>query len=290
MIAELTESKKPVAIAKHEGIEEAEAHFLNMKQADCPVAHHFGPNIYVREVTLPAGIIAIGHHQKYEHLNIMLTGKVAVIDGDAVRVLTAPMIFTGQPGRKVGYVIETCVWQNIYSTSETNIDKLEDTFLDKSDTWEEYESDCAKLRHALREEDRIDFKEMLIQTGFTPEIVKAQSENESDQIPMPDKWSAVVNVRPSDIEGNGLFLSYPALKDSFLAPARINGLRTPAGRYVNHSKNPNCKFVKIDNGDINLIAIRNIDGCQGGNKGDELTVDYRQALSLSRIKEKKCQE
>ena len=60
-------------------VADLEKEMLGMPQADCPVAHHFGPGIYIREVTLPAGIFAVGHTQRYEHLNIMLTGKVAII-------------------------------------------------------------------------------------------------------------------------------------------------------------------------------------------------------------------
>jgi hypothetical protein len=283
--------EKPTAIAKHDGIEQIEAAMLNMEQADCPVAHHFGPGIYVREVTLPKGIIAVGHSQRFEHLNIMLTGKVAMVDGDRVRVLEAPMIFVGQPGRKVGYVMETCVWQNIYATDETDIDTLEATFLDKSDTWLSHEEDLKVFRHASHQDDRDDFFAMLGEVGFDPETVRQQSENEPDQIPMPSEWATATSVRESDIEGQGLFLSWPVPAETIIAPARINGFRTPAGRFVNHAKNPNCKFVKVDNGDIYLVAIANIRGCAGGTKGDELTVDYRQALSLSGIGENKpCQE
>ena len=37
-------------------VADLEKEMLEMPQADCPVAHHFGPGIYIREVTLPAGI------------------------------------------------------------------------------------------------------------------------------------------------------------------------------------------------------------------------------------------
>ena len=41
-------------------------------------------------------------------------------------------------------------------------------------------------------------------------------------------------------------------------------------------------MILLDNGDINLVATTAIDGCQGGNLGKEVTIDYRQALSLAR--------
>jgi len=270
-------------------VADLEKEMLEMPQADCPVAHHFGPGIYIREVTLPAGIFAVGHAQRYEHLNIMLTGKVAIVDGDQVRVLEAPLIFTGKPGRKVGYVLETCVWQNVYATNETDIDTLEAHYLDKSKTWEAYDKEHSKIEHALNQHNRDDYAQVLKEFGFDADTARQQAEEESDQIDMPNVFKAVVQVRDSNIEGKGLFLSWHIAAGQIIAPARIAGKRTPAGRYVNHSMNPNCKYVADENGDIYLVSLRDIDGCKGGSKGEELTVDYRQALTLNK-ELSKCQE
>lgn len=270
-------------------VADLEKEMLEMPQADCPVAHHFGPGIYIREVTLPAGIFAVGHAQRYEHLNIMLTGKVAIVDGDQVRVLEAPLIFTGKPGRKVGYVLETCVWQNVYATNETDIDTLEAHYLDKSKTWEAYDKEHSKIDHALNQHNRNDYAQVLKEFGFDADTARQQAEEESDQIDMPNVFKAVVQVRDSNIEGKGLFLSWHIAAGQIIAPARISGKRTPAGRYVNHSMNPNCKYVADENGDIYLVSLRDIDGCKGGSKGEELTVDYRQALTLNK-ELSKCQE
>jgi hypothetical protein len=40
------------------------------------------------------------------------------------------MTFVGKPGRKVAYIIETVVFQNIYATDETDIEKLENMFVE----------------------------------------------------------------------------------------------------------------------------------------------------------------
>lgn len=276
------------ASKNHIQVKEAEKALLELEQVDCPVLHHFGPGVYIREVILLQGSLAIGHHQKQEHLNIMLSGKVAIIEEGAVKVLTAPMIFTGKPGRKIGYIIETCAWLNVYSTDETNIDKLESMYLDKSEAWASHEEEAKAIRKALREEDRKDFLDMLEEIGISAEVVREQSINEVDMIPFPDGWNSHVSVRESDIEGGGLFLSFPIEADTMIAPARINGMRTPAGRYVNHSQTPNCKYIKSENGDIDLMSLRLLHGCQGGSPGEELTVDYRQALSMH--KGEQCQE
>jgi hypothetical protein len=249
------------------------------------VIHHFGPGTYVREVTLPAGILAIGHAQRFEQLNIMLTGKVAILGEDGkMKELTAPMIFVGPPGRKIGYVIEETTWLNVYATDERDIDKLEAHFLDKSPAWQEHNIASQQAQSESRQQDRDDFLALIDQAGFSPETVRQQSENEADQIPMPDGEGVKVTIRTSTIEGKGVFLSAPAEAGEIIAPARINGMRTPVGRFTNHSLVPNAKFVKSDSGDIYLVATQRIAGCAGGSAGDEVTVDYRQALELSGIR------
>ncbi len=261
-------------------IEQLESMMLNLPQVDCPVSHFFGPGIYIRQLTMLAGTTAIGHYQKEEHLNVMLKGKVAIIDGDKVKVLTAPQIFVGKPGRKIGHIMEDCVWQNIYATDETDIDKLEEMFLDKSQAWQDNQ-----IKNNNRDEDNKDFLELIKENGFTEELVREQSENEEDQIPMPKEYAQVITVRDSSIEGKGIFANWGLPDEMIVGPARINGMRTPLGRYTNHSKSPNAKFVKVKD-DIYLVTTKEIHGCKGGGNGDEITVDYRQALSLSLNQEK----
>jgi hypothetical protein len=102
-------------------------------QIKCEEKHHFGPNIYIKEVTMPAGSLIIGKHHRMEHMCNMMSGRMIVVDSDGNRSeLIAPMTFMAKPGRKVAYIIETVVFQNIYSTSETDIEKLENMLVDNS--------------------------------------------------------------------------------------------------------------------------------------------------------------
>jgi hypothetical protein len=254
--------------------------FLQQPQVDCPVVHRFGPNIYIREVTIPAGSLSIGHYQKTTHLNIMLTGKVTMVNEDGSHTeLVAPQTFVSKPGRKIGYIHETIVWQNIYATNETDVEKLEAMFLDKSQTWQEHQKNQQLLLSFDHSEDIADYYAAIAEYGFDQETVQQQVQNLNDQCDFPLGGYKVM-VAPSKIDGKGLFATGNIEINEIIAPARIKGLRTPAGRFTNHSKNPNAKMILLDNGDINLIATMPIDGCKGGNLGSEITIDYRQALSL----------
>jgi hypothetical protein len=272
-------------ISKNKSIEQIEAHMMSQPQVECPVIHHFGPGIYIREVTIPSGAMTIGHKQKLDHLNIMLTGKAAMIEDGKVKEMAAPQIFNAGPGRKVGYIIEDCTWLNVYSTDETDIEKLEDMLFDKSETWQEEEERKNKIRLQLREEDRADFVRFLGETGIKKEVIREQSENETDYQELDIKK---VSIRNSEIDGKGIFATYPIRDGDVIGPARVSGFRTQLGRFVNHSGRPNAFYTKLDNGDIILTAKEQIYGCIAGGKGDEITVDYRESLKLHQ--EVLCQE
>jgi len=253
---------------------------LALSQAECPVFHHFGPGIYIREVHLPAGATAIGHAQKFAHTNVMIKGRVLMFNEDGTtKELVAPLLFVGKPGRKVGHVLEDTVWQNIYATDETDVETLERTYLDKSETWRADHAARAVTQNDRHAADRADYLAVLAESGFDHDMVRAQSENTSDQIAMP-AGSYAVMVADSPVEGRGLFATAAIKAGGLIAPGRIGGKRTPAGRYTNHSAKPNAAVFLRDNGDMDLVALTDIAGCRGGQIGEEITIDYRQVLRL----------
>jgi len=268
-------------VITEEKVQQLESEFLKHEQVDCPVVHRFGPNIYIREVTIPAGTLSIGHYQKTEHLNIMISGRVTMVNEDGSKnELIAPQVFVSKPGRKIGYIHEKMVWQNVYSTLETDVEKLEFMFLEKSMTWQENQKAQNLLLTLDHSSDVADYYLAIAEYGFDHETVRKQTENMDDQIPMPF-GNYKMMIANSRIDGKGVFATGNIAQGEMIAPARIDGKRTPVGRYTNHAKNSNGIMVLRDNGNIDLVANKAINGCQGGNLGEEITIDYRQALSLA---------
>lgn len=252
-------------------------------QIQFPVVHHFGPGVYIREVTLPKGAMAMGHKQRHKHLNVVLRGSVAIYDDGKAKVISGPLVFVGEPGRKIGVCIEECTWQNVYPNPDNcrDIEALEARWLDKSLTAIEYEKNYTYELSKFHDEDREDYEKLISEIGMTDEQIRTESFSEIDMVDMPEQYATRISVRNSAIEGRGLFLSSPAVSGEIIAPGRIGESRTIAGRYVNHSKAPNCEYKTI--GDIiYLIAITDINGSLGGSAGSELTVDYRRALSVAK--------
>ena len=163
------------SVITEEKVQLLEKEMLKLEQADCPVVHIFAPNIYIRQVTIDAGVFSIGHYHKKEHLNIMLAGTVVMVNEDGTKTtLTAPQTFVSKPGRKIGYIVEKMIWQNVYATDETDIEKLEEMFLDKSITWQDSQKAEQLLLSCDRSEDVADYYLAIAEYGFTHDVVRKQ--------------------------------------------------------------------------------------------------------------------
>jgi hypothetical protein len=131
-------------------IEQLEGAALNLPQVDCSEEHFFAPGLYIRQITIPAGVLVVGHEHKTEHVNIMLKGRVTIATAEGVATLVAPITFIAPPGRKVAIAHEETVWQNVHATEERDLAKIEDAFIRKSETWQAH-NEAAALVDKLRE-------------------------------------------------------------------------------------------------------------------------------------------
>lgn len=261
---------------------------LQMPQTECPVVHRFGPGVYIREITIPTGNVIIGHYHKTEHLNIMLQGRMIVLNEDGSKTeLKAPLTFMAKPGRKVAIILETVVFQNVFATNETDIETLESTYLDKSMLPLEHQTNKTLLLAYDKADEVADYFLAIQEFGMSHEQVRSIVEREDDVIPFPFGGYKVM-VSDSEIDGKGLFATGNFKSGEIIAPARIGPNRTPAGRYTNHSRTPNAMMTIKDNGDLELVAIRDITGMQGGYLGEEITIDYRQAMRINIKEINKC--
>ena len=126
--------------------------------------------------------------------------------------------------------------------------------------------------HAVVRE-REDFGRFLAEAGLAHDQVQAATHNETDQIPMPAGFDHLT-VQPSAIHGQGLFTSREIHPGEVIGPVRISDMRTPLGRYPNHSPWPNVAFRRREGHDLEAVALCRIPA------GAELVNDYRQALAL----------
>ena len=85
--------------------------------------------------------------------------------------------------------------------------------------------------------------------------------------PLPDS----LTIKPSSIDGLGLFATQTIPKNTDLGMIHFSYgeliIRTPLGGFINHSINPNCKKLDLED-EWHLKTITEI------KKGQELTLKY----------------
>ena len=129
------EKGSPVLALPRPTLDAIEALMLQHPQVECPVAHYFGPGVYMREVRAPGGTYVMSHAHKEAGLNILIKGRIAIIVNDKAIEIDGPYIFTSQPGRKFVRVITDTIFVNVIATDETDIETIEATYINKSEAW-----------------------------------------------------------------------------------------------------------------------------------------------------------
>jgi len=133
--------EEPINDSRLSKIESVESQMLQLPQVDVPLTHMFAPGVYAREVVMPSDSFVIGHQHKTEHFNIILTGRATVMMDGVVYEINAPAIIKSNENvRKILYIHEEMRWITIHPTKETNIDKLEEMLVVKSESYLEHQA------------------------------------------------------------------------------------------------------------------------------------------------------
>lgn len=253
-------------ISKVTSVVELEKMLSEYDQIEIPTEHIFAGGVYIRQITIPKDSFLIGKRHRHATCDVMLTGRMALYNGFGKDPITveAPII-TESPAykKKMGYAYEETVWLNAFPTNSKDIDTIEKDIFISEEAFEDYE----------------DFKNIIKLYGFTEDIVKSQSENEGDVIGFDLPYQ--VRIAPSDRHGAGMFATAPIKTNAIICPVRIKDKRTPAGRYTNHSINPNAVMI-VDSDRINMKSLKDIE------QDEEITVNYRNSMEILGVKP--CQE
>jgi hypothetical protein len=245
---------------------------LKMPQANIVTLHSFRPGFYERTIVIPPWTVLTGAEHKTAYQVRITKGSIAVnVDNGGVRIMSAPALFdVGAGMQRAGHTFEEeTIWTDIYPNPDNcrNIDELERRLYAVSDIGLSDDIAHRERLHMIE-----DYGFFLKQLGMSQPEMDNVVTNEDDQIEMPEGYS--VEVKASKIHGNGLFATKDFKAGELICPGRIDGKRTPAGRYMNHSTNANVMPEKVGD-DINAIALRDI------YQGEELLVDYRTSMRVN---------
>jgi hypothetical protein len=244
---------------------------LQMPQADIVTVHTFLPGVYERKITVPPWTVLTGAAHKTNYRVRLEKGTIAVNRGTEVVVLTAPCEFDAKAGeQRAGRVFEDkVVWVDVYDNPDDcqDIPTLEDRL------YVVPECGLGSTRRQLAiESAQTDYQLFLEQLGVDQPTMDAIVTIESDLVDMPEGHD--VELKESPVHGIGMFATRYFFAGEVICPGRLDGKRTPAGRYINHSQDANVMPYKFGD-DLYVIALKDV------GVGNELLIDYRDAVGAN---------
>lgn len=128
-------------------IQAFQAEVLNHPQIECPLNHYFAPNMYAREITMPADSIVVGKMHRFSHVNNLSKGRLIVVTTTGRKEMIAPCQWVSEAGAKRTFLIlEESVLTTYHPTNETDLDKLEAELIVPEDQAHEFLSDLETKR------------------------------------------------------------------------------------------------------------------------------------------------
>jgi len=242
---------------------------LKLPQANIITEHIFKPGVYERKITIPPWTVLTGAEHLTDYKVRLEAGTIAVNTDDGVKVLTGPLEFDAKAGmQRAGRVFgDEVVWVDVYP----NPDDCTDSATLEARLYVVPDCGLADSRTEVQKA-KIDYGAFLYQMGMSQDEMDKIVHIEYDLMQMPE--GVFAELRESPIHGKGLFATKDFEVGEVVCPGRLEGKRTPAGRFINHSPNPNIVPEKVGD-DIYAVAVRKI------QTGDELLVDYRASMRVN---------
>lgn len=94
----------------------------------CPLKHTFVDGAYVREITMPKGLLLTSKIHKVKHPYFIMKGEVSVFnseEGKAVRIKAPYSGITPAGTKRILYIHEETVWTTVHVTEKTDLKEIE---------------------------------------------------------------------------------------------------------------------------------------------------------------------
>jgi hypothetical protein len=98
-----------------------------LPQYEPETKHYFHGGMYCREVFRHAGVLVVGAVHKKEHLYLIVSGTVAITDGEGnVQEVTGPHLFQSKPGTKRAvYAVTDALCMTFHAIEATTVEEAE---------------------------------------------------------------------------------------------------------------------------------------------------------------------
>jgi hypothetical protein len=260
-----------VHVPLREKVERLQEELLKMPQADVQYLHSFEPGKYIRTMIAPPWTVIVGAEHKTPYKVRLEKGSIAVNIDEEIHFLTAPLEMDAPAGiKRVGQVFEEeLVWVDIYENPDdcTDIATIEERLYVIPECGL-MSNRVPKQLQEVKDDYALFLKEIKLNQVEMDKILAITH----DLMDMPKEF--FTELRPSKIEGNGLFATKSFKMWEVVCPCRLDGKRTPGGRFVNHSHKNNLMPIKIGD-DIYAIASQDI------YANEELLLNYRDMMFVN---------
>ena len=108
------------------------------------VKHHFASHMLLRELHIPAGVVAVGKVHRTKHLTIIASGTVRITTDDGIVEITGPEVFVSKPyAKKAVFALTDAVIMNPHP-----VEKCDVGFVDMADLENELIVPCISALEA----------------------------------------------------------------------------------------------------------------------------------------------
>lgn len=108
-------------------VETLQQELSKLPQYEPQTKHYFHGGMYCREVFRHAGVLVVGAVHKKEHFYLIVSGTVAITDGDGnVQEVTGPHLFQSKPGTKRAvYAVTDALCMTFHAVEVTSVEEAE---------------------------------------------------------------------------------------------------------------------------------------------------------------------
>jgi hypothetical protein len=117
-------------------VELLQQELAKLPQYEPETKHYFHGGMYCREVFRHAGVLVVGAVHKKEHIYLIVSGTVAITDGDGnVQEVTGPHVVQSKPGTKRAvYAVTDALCMTFHVTEATTVEEAEATLVEVDPT------------------------------------------------------------------------------------------------------------------------------------------------------------
>ena len=117
-------------------VESLQQELSKLPQYEPKTKHYFHGGMYCREVFRHAGVLVVGAVHKKEHIYLIVSGTVAITDGDGnVQEVTGPHVVQSKPGTKRAvYAVTDALCMTFHVTEATTVEEAEATLVEVDPT------------------------------------------------------------------------------------------------------------------------------------------------------------